>query len=408
MAARPVRLAEAQAQLRRMLAGPSGREMARLAEAAGRVLAAPVTAATDLPHRDAAAVDGFAARRAALGPQGARRLRLSGTAAAGHPHPAPLGPGEAVRVYTGAMMPDGADIVLMEEQCRVVDGHVVVPEAIPAKGNWRRQGEDFARGAEALPAGLRLRPEHLAIAAALGHTELAVHRRPRVTVFSNGDELRPPGAALPAGAAWDANRPFLGAALAALGCAVTDGGILPDGRAAVEAALVAAAQDSDLLVSSGGMSVGSADHMRAVIRRRGSLDLWPLAVKPGKPVGVGDIDDCPILALPGNPAAAIVTFVTLGRSVVLRLAGARDEPPPALVLPARFRRERKPGWRELLFARLAPDAAGASGVALCDKQGAAMLSGFGAGEGFAVLAEEAALIAPGDPLPFLPFAALLA
>lgn len=391
-----------------MLVGPTGGERVTLAAAAGRVLAEPVVAPADLPHRDAAAVDGFAVRRADLQSGPTARLRLAGSAAAGHPRLTPLGAGEAVRITTGAVMPEGADIVLMEEICRVEGRLLVPPAAIPAKDNWRRQGEDVRRGTALLPAGLRLRPEHLALAAALGSAELAVHRRPVATVFSNGDELRPAGAPLAVGAAWDANRPFLRAALAALGCAVTDGGILPDGRDAVERALVAAAQESDLLVCSGGMSIGGADHLRGVIGRRGSLDLWPLALKPGKPVGVGDIDDCPILGLPGNPVAAIVTFATLGRAMVLRLAGAPDEPLPALALPARFRRERKPGWRELLFARLEPDARGGSGVALCEKQGAAMLSGLRAGEGFAVLAEDTMLIEPGEPIAFLPFAALFA
>ena len=400
-------LAEAEAIVHAQLSLAVGRESVPLAEARGRILGQDLISPLDLPPHDNAAVDGFAFYGSDLPASGAARLRLAGRAAAGRPFTGVVLRGEAARILTGAPMPAGTDTVVMQEDCGV-DGDTLHVLRLPrCSSNRRRRGEDIQAGKLALSAGQRLRAPEIALAAALGQTSLPVFQRLSVGLFSTGDEVRDPGILLQAGQIWDANRWMLRNLLEGLGCRVSDLGILPDDAGAVEQALQAAAHAHDLLITSGGMSVGSEDHLGAVIRRRGTLDIWRLAVKPGKPVGFGDIDTCPILALPGNPVAAMVLFLVLGRGIVLRLSGAGMEPPLRLRLPADFVYKKKPGRREYLLGRVDSRGDGVSVVRPLPKQGTAILSAATLAEGLILLPEEAEIVDTDDLVDFLPLSSLM-
>jgi molybdopterin molybdotransferase len=304
----PVLLADALPAVRAQLSPVREREVVPLAAATRRILAGNLLAEMDLPAWNSSAVDGFAVRAADVQPEQVVTLRLAGEALAGHPFAGSVEAGQAARILTGAQLPSGADLVVMQETC-IVDGETVrVPGGSGRNSNWRRRGEDVRAGMAILPAGHRLRPQDLALAGAVGYRTLAVFRQLRVGLLSTGDELCELGAEREDGQVWDTNRSLLRALLERMGCQVHDFGIVRDERREVEGKLSAAARESDLLVTSGGMSVGREDHVRSVIGRRGALDIWPLAIKTGRPVGLGDIDACPILALPGNPVAAVIAF----------------------------------------------------------------------------------------------------
>ncbi len=410
-------LRQAQRLVRAQFAPAIGTADVPLAAARNRVRASDRAAATDLPPHDSAAVDGFAVRASDVrgngSPQGSPggsprpRLRLVGRAAAGHPFGGTVAGGQTVRILTGAPLPPGADAVVMQEGCSIEGDLIELAGDARPGANIRRRGEDVRAGAIVLAAGRRLRPQDIALAAALGVRELPVYDRLRVALFSTGDEVREPGTPLRAGEIWDANRWLLRSLLEALGCDVTDLGILADDRPGMEGAIAEAAHAHDLIVTSGGVSVGGEDHMREVIRRRGSLETQRLAIKPGKPVGLGDIDDCPILALPGNPVAAAVSFIAFGRSVVLRLAGSAEDGPLAFRLPAAFGYRKKPGRRDYLLGVVERDGSGVSSVGMFEKQGAAMLSAIAQTEGFVTVAEWVEEVRPGDLVDFIPHEWLL-
>lgn len=381
-------------------------EQVPLGRARNRVLADGLVAPTDLPRFDNAAMDGFAVRWADLGAAGPRLLHV-GQAAAGHPFAGTVRTAQTVRVLTGGEMPQGADTVVVQEHCLAKGDWVEVVENPRQGANVRRRGEDLRAGTVVLAAGRRLRAPDIALAAALGFCSLPVYRRLRVALLSTGDEVREPGSPLCAGEIWDANRWLLASLLEALGCRVSDLGIRPDDADAIESALAAAAQDHDLIVTSGGMSVGSEDHLAEVIRRHGSLETQTLAIKPGKPVGLGDIDDCPILALPGNPVAAAVAFVAFGRSLVLRLAGATHEDPVSFRLPSGFSYAKKPGRRDYLVGTHTRDGGGVGWLVPHAKQGSAMLSAMARAGGFIVIDEGVEKVKPGDLVDFIPYDVLM-
>jgi molybdopterin molybdotransferase len=381
-----------------------GEEPVTLAEARGRVLAADLRAALPLPPFFNSAVDGYAFRHADLAPEGETRLRLAGRVPAGG---APLGcgPGEAVRVFTGAPMPDGADTVMMQEDAKLEPGAVILPPGLKRGANCRPAGEDVAEGAIALPAGRRLGPAEIGLAAALGQTRLAVRRRVRVGVFSTGDELADPGRKLGAAQAYDSNRFTLMALLAGLPAEMSDLGILPDEPDATALALATAARRHDLLLTTGGVSTGEEDHVRAAIEASGRLVFWRLAVKPGRPAAMGVIGGTPVVGLPGNPVAAVVTFLHLARPLLLRLAGALPEKLPRFAARAEFRYRKKAGRREYVRVSLegAPLALAARKF---PREGAGLLSSLVESHAFVELPEEVTAVEPGDPVTVLPFAAL--
>ena len=406
-ASRPVPLAEALQLARPQLVPVRERESVALHEARGRVLALGLIAPVDLPPHNSAAMDGFAIRSADFVPGGVTRLKVIGETAAGHPFDGGISEAQAVRILTGAPLPEGADRVVEQELC-VREGNVVRLRGDGHdKDNWRRRGEDVRAGTVLFPACHRLRAQDVALSAALGLRELTVFRRLRVGLFSTGDELCEPGHIRQSGQIWDANRLLLPGLLAPLACEVRDYGILQDDALKIEGALLAAARDCDLLITTGGMSVGSGDHIRSIIGRRGSLEVWPLAIKPGRPVGLGDIDDCPILALPGNPIAAAIAFIAFGRPIVATLAGAREEQPLTLNLPAGFAFEKRKGIRQFLLAGLALGSDGTSVVIPWPQQSPAMLSPLTGARGVIVLPESCTTVAPGDPVMFAPLDAFL-
>jgi molybdopterin molybdotransferase len=382
----------------------AGVEQVALAAALGRVLVRDLLAPLPLPPFSNSAVDGYAFRHADLAAAGPTALRLEGRVAAGQAAP-PLSPRTAARIFTGAPMPAGADTVLMQEDAALEAGAVVVPAGLKPGANARPAGEDVAQGAVALPAGRRLRAPEIGLAAALGCAMLPVAPRIRVGVFSTGDELASPGTPLGPAQTHDSNRFTLLALLARLPVEPIDLGILPDDVADCAAALRAAAGGHDLLLTSGGVSTGEEDHVRAAIEQGGRLVFWRLAVKPGRPAALGVIDGTPVLGLPGNPVAAVVTFLHLARPLVLRLAGAAPEPLPRFTAEAAFAYRKKVGRREYVRVRLRPG--GAMPVAeKFAREGAGLLTSLTESDAFVELPEDVLAVAPGDTVRVLPFAAV--
>jgi len=382
-----------------------GRELVPLAAARGRILAEDLYAPHPLPPFFNSAVDGYAFRHADLPPEGERRLTLAGRLAAGQAAGAPLAPGTACRILTGAPMPPGADTVMMQEDVRLEGEMLHLPGGLKRGANCRPAGEDVAQGGLALAAGTRLNPAHVGLAAALGQPVLAVRPRPRIGVFSTGDELAAPGGTLGPAQTFDSNRFSLLALLAGLPVEPVDLGILPDRAEATAAALREAAAGHDMLLTSGGVSAGEEDHVRAAIEGQGRLVFWRLALKPGRPAAMGIVRGTPVLGLPGNPVAAIVTFLHLARPLALQLCGALPEPLPRFVAEARFAHRKKAGRREYVRVKLASGPE----LPLAQKdprEGAGLLSSLTGSDAFAELPEDCTGIVPGERVAVLPFAAI--
>jgi molybdopterin molybdotransferase len=395
-------LADAQARIAETHAVKAGTETVALGAAVGRVLAADIAAPLDLPPTDNSAVDGYALWFDDLLPDRPTILPIHGRAPAGAPPCGALPRGQALRIFTGAVMPEGADTVMMQEDCAVTEAGVTVKPGIRRGANRRPAGEDVARGARALAAGRRLMPPDLGLLAALGLDRVAVRTRLRVTVFSTGDEIADPPAILRPGQVYDANRAMLGALLHRLEAEVQDGGILPDAQAATEAALLAAAGRSDLVITSGGVSTGEEDHVRAAIEAVGQLAFWRVAMKPGRPVALGALRGTPLLGLPGNPVAALITFAAIGRPLLDRLAGAVHVPPLRLPVPSAFAYRKKAGRREYVRVQI-----GADGMARrYPKEGAGILTSLTESDALMELPEALTALAPGDCAPCIPLGLL--
>jgi molybdopterin molybdotransferase len=382
-------------------------ETVPLARALHRILASPVVSALNVPPHDNAAVDGYAVFFDDLVPGAPTLLPVEGRATAGHPLGRAARRGAAVRIFTGAPMPDGPDTVFMQEDCVEESGKVRLPSGLKRGANRRRAGEDVKAGATVLAPGVRLRPQEIGLAASLGCTGLTVYRRLRVALLSTGDEVREPGAPLPPGAIYDANRYALRALLEGLGSEVTDLGILPDSLAAIQSALARAAGSHDLIVTSGGMSTGEEDHMRAAVEAQGRLHFWRLAIKPGRPVAMGQVGRVPFLGLPGNPVAVMVTFLVLARPLILRLAGAQGIAPRSFSVASGFAYRKKQGRCEYLRARLEPASGGGWVAQKFPRDGAGILSSMVDSDGLVVLDEAVTDVEPGASVPFMPFREVL-
>ena len=395
-------LAEIQARVTPVV----GTEEVPFAAAVGRILARDIIATMDLPPHANSAVDGYAVAHADLMPDRETVLPVTGRAAAGHPLGRPARRGEAIRIFTGAPMPDGTDTVMMQEDCAIEGQQVRLKPGIRKGANRRHAGEDIARGETALAAGLRLRAPELGLAAALGHSELSVFTSLRVALLSTGDEVREPGALLPPGAIYDSNRAMLAALLTGLGCAVTDFGIRPDRELALTDTLAAASRDHDLIVTSGGVSTGEEDHVKAAIERLGTLHFWRLAIKPGRPVALGRVGGVPLIGLPGNPVAVIVTFVVLARPLILQLAGAAPSSPRLFPVRAGFAYRKKPGRREYVRATLRREGDAVVAVKY-PHDGAGILSSIVRSDGLVIVHEASSEIAVGHIVDFLPFSEVI-
>ena len=380
-------------------------ETVALRTALGRILADDIRAGRSVPPHDNSAVDGYAVRFAELDPDGETRLPVIGRIAAGDP-PVLADPGArgAVRIFTGAVMPAGFDTVMMQEDCRADGDSVRIAPGIGQGANRRFAGEDVAQGAVVLGAGRRLRPQDLGLAASVGLADLPVRARLRAALFSTGNELREPGAA-DAGAVYDANRFALAGLLEQLGCAVTDLGILPDDLAAIAEALAAAGPAHDLVLTSGGVSVGEEDHVRAAVESLGRIHFWRLAIKPGRPVALGQIGRTPFVGLPGNPVAVMVTFLRFARPLIDRLSGATVHAPRPFPVRAGFDHRKKANRREWVRATLEPCADGWTARKFA-RQGAGVLSSMTAASGLVELPEDATDIRAGMTVDFLPFSEL--
>ncbi|MDD2545471.1 MAG: molybdopterin molybdotransferase MoeA [Burkholderiaceae bacterium] len=388
----------------------AGTETVATFDADGRVLAQDAVSALHVPPQDNSAMDGYALRCADGTPVGVA-LPVSQRIAAGSAG-APLQPGTAARIFTGAPVPLGADAILMQEDAELLpDGRVRV-QALPVPGQWiRRAGEDIARGAVVLSAGTRLTPAELGLAASIGLHQLSVARRPRVALFSTGDELVMPGEVspqdMPPGAIYNSNRFFLRALLRRLGCEVTDCGIVPDRREATVEALRSASQGHDLILTSGGVSVGEEDHVKPAVEALGQLDLWQIAMKPGKPFAYGRVlhgaGSAHFMGLPGNPVSSFLTFALLVRPFVLRLQGVQEVAPPSIAARADFHWPRADQRRE--FLRVRHQAHG--GLALFPNQSSGVLTSVAWGDGV-IDNPPGQTIVPGDTVRFIPFSEWLA
>jgi len=382
-------------------------EAVPLAEADGRILAADLVAPLPLPPFANSAVDGYAIRSADLPQKNERRFAIGGRVQAGTRSPEAVQPGEAARIFTGAPMPGGADTVFMQEDVRVEpDGAVLLPAGLKPGANMRPAGEDVATGAIVLRSGRRLRPQDIAMAAALGQVELTVRRPVRVAIFSTGNEIVAPGAERAASQLFDSNRFMLMAMLRRLGCAVSDLNILPDDRDAIAATLRDAARDHDLVLTSGGVSTGEADFVKDAVEGTGRMVFWRIAIKPGRPVAMGVIDGTPLIGLPGNPVASFVTFAHVARPAILALAGAEPEATVATPVRAAFTYRKKLGRREYVRASLCRAADGTLEVQKFPREGAGLLSSLVDTDGLVELGEDIVAVAPGETVGFIPYASL--
>lgn len=392
---------QAMALLRAGLHAVTATEDVALASALGRVLAAPVLAQRSNPPQANSAVDGYGFAHAATG-AGVQRLALvPGRAAAGQPFAQAVPRGQAVRILTGAILPEGVDTVVLEEDC-ATDGQIVAFDGpIKAGANTRRGGEDVAAGAEVLPKGRVLGPADLALLTAVGVARVVVHRRLRVGVLSTGDELlADPGSPAFAHQIYDANRPMLLALVAGWGFDPVDLGHAPDDPVAIAARLDAGAASADVILTSGGASAGDEDHVSRLLRDRGTVTSWRIAVKPGRPLALALWQGVPVFGLPGNPVAAFTCILVFARPALSLLSGAEWTEPQGFWVRAAFSKSKKAGRREFLRARIT-----ASGEAeVFRSEGSGRISGLSWAKGFVELPDEACVIAPGDLVRYLPYA----
>ena len=383
----------------------NGSERIASTAALGRVLVNDLVAAVDVPPADNSAVDGYAVRTRDLGGANATLLEISQRAAAGRAPP-PLRPGSAARIFTGAPLPPGADAVVMQEHCRADGERVLLPGGIDEGAHVRRAGEDIRRGRVILPAGQRMRPQDLGLAASVGLAAVEVRRRLRVGMLSTGDELTEPGQPAPLGKIYDSNRYTLAALLRSLNCVVIDYGIVADDAGETRAAIAHLAGKSDVVISSGGVCLGEEDHVRAAVQSLGQISLWGVAVKPGKPLAFGRVGEAAFLGLPGNPVAQYVAFCLFARPLLLRAQGVRDVAPPAYLVRADFTRTQACARREYLRTRIERRAPGEQRAVLHHNQGSGVLASTVWSEGLAVI-PEGTTVAAGDTVEFLPNAGLV-
>lgn len=376
-------------------------ERVPLHRADGRIAAEDLLARNDLPPFANSAVDGYAVRHRDLAIQGESVLQIGGRLAAGSGEVVKA-EGRAVRIFTGAAMPPDADTVFMQEDVQAEGGAVRLPPGLKRGANMRPAGEDAAAGSLIVSQGRRLKPQDIALAAATGHTEIPVRRRLRVALLSTGDELVEPGGDLGPGAIYDSNRVMLSALLARRGTELADFGILRDEPRALAERLAAAAQENDLILSSGGVSLGEEDHVKAAVEAAGRMVFWKLAIKPGRPLAMGMVAGTPFVGLPGNPAAAYVTFAFFVRPLLAHLNGEVLPPLMSLRVRAAFAQKKRPGRREYVRISVSRAADGVLEARKFPKEGAALLTSLTTSDGLAELDHDAAGVSEGEMIAFYP------
>ena len=380
--------------------------------ALGRVLAQDIASPIDVPAHDNSAMDGYALRGADLAAQGDTVLRIAGRGLAGHAYDGEVPAGSALRIMTGAVMPAGCDTVVPQEFCRVEGDTVILPQGVVRTGDNRRlRGEDLARCKTALPAGKVLRPADLGLLASLGMAEVSVRRKLRVAFFSSGDELRSIGQPLDAGCVYDSNRYTLWGMLERLGCELIDLGVVSDTPQAMEAALRTATACADVVITSGGVSVGEADYLRSTLSRMGDVVFWRIAMRPGRPLAFGqlraDAHSAWLFGLPGNPVAVMVTFYAFVRPALLHCMGASPQPQPMLRAVSAQALRKKPGRTEYQRGLLTPLPDGRWQVSAIGNQGSGVLSSMSQAHGLIVLHHDQATAQAGDLVDVLLFEGLV-
>lgn len=390
-----------------------GVEEVSVADCLGRVLAEDLAAPQDVPPHDNSAVDGYAVYASDLESGSDTQMKVTGRIAAGHPLDRAAVRGEALRIFTGAPMPTGPvgelggpDTIFMQEDVVEAGGVATFPPGIKPGANRRRQGEDVKRGDIIIHTGQRLRAQDLGLAASIGRARAKVFKPLRAAIFSTGDEVFDPASGeAPKGGIYDANRPAIRALLAGLGCVVTDLGILHDDPKTIQGAVADAAQNHDLLITSGGVSLGEEDHVAGVVQQLGRLHFWRLAIKPGRPIALGLLNDgaCAFVGLPGNPVAAMVTFMMVARPMIQKLSGEIAGDAPRFQVPAAFSMDKKPGRLEWLRGNLQTDTNGTLQAHKFRSQGAGILTSMVASDGLIEVPSDTTRIDEGDLVSFIPF-----
>jgi len=398
---------QALGELRDRLTCVCGIESVSIHAALGRILAEDVVSPRDVPPHNNSAVDGYAVYFADLDTAGETRLPVTGRVAAGHPLDRPARRGEALRIFTGAPVPDGddggPDTIFMEEDCVLDDRVVTLPPGLKFGANKRDRGEDVKTGSVIITAGTRLRAQEVGLAASVGRAQVNVYKRLRIAVFSTGDEVRDPADDAPDGCIFDANRFAIMGLLKDLGCAVTDIGILPDDERQIATALGNAAPNHDVLITSGGVSAGEEDHVKAAVQRQGSLHFWRFSIKPGRPVALGQIGAASFIGLPGNPVAAMVTFMVIARPVVNLLSGNKETGRRRYPVVAGFQYRKKKGRREWVRVQVRE---GDDGVLIATKHhssGAGILTSMVHADGLVELPEDVESVTVGATVSYLSF-----
>lgn len=405
-------VAQAQAFIGRLVQPVDGVELVALRAALGRVLARDVVAPFDVPAHDNSAMDGYALRGKELAGNAPTRLQLAGARLAGQQGVFEVAPGACLRITTGAVMPAGLDTVVPQEFVTVEGDQVLVPAGCVRPGDNRRlAGEDLAAGSTVLAAGRLLRPADLGLVASLGIAEVTVTRRLRVAYFSTGDELCSIGEPLAAGCVYDSNRYTMGAMLQRLGVDAIDMGVVRDDPAALEHAFRQAAEQADAVVTSGGVSVGEADHTKRIMAQLGDVLFWRIAMRPGRPLAIGRIEhgerSAILFGLPGNPVAVMVTFYAFVRDALLAMGGAKAEPLPMLRAASTQPIRKKPGRTEYQRGIVSRAADGGWQVAITGAQGSGILRSMSEANGLVVLSHEQGDLAAGEPVDVLPFDGLV-
>lgn len=382
-------------------------EIIALSDADGRVLASDIKATLPLPPFTNSAVDGYAVRSADLPREAEAAFPVMGRVQAGSSAPVAIRPGHAIRIFTGAPMPPDADTVFMQEDTRLDEaGMVVLPAGLKVGANVRPVGEDIAEGQVALAQGQQLRPQDVALIAAFGLTRIEVRRRLRVAVFSTGNEVVSPGEPRGGAQLFDSNRFMLASMLKRLGCEASDLGILRDDRVSLAAALQQAANKYDLILTSGGVSTGEEDHVKASVESIGKLVLWRMAIKPGRPVAMGVIDGTPFIGLPGNPVASFVTFAYVVRPTILALSGTPQTRFVPVAVRAAFSYKKKSGRREYVRVNLRKGRDGVREAIKFPREGAGLLSSLVDTDGLIELAEDVTSVESGQTVGFLGYSSL--